>query len=466
MRSRGGGVAGNPVLIGAATTLVVVVAMFLSYNANNGLPFVPTYSLKAEMPSAANLVVGNEVRIGGARVGAIDEITAERLRDGTSIAVVGLRLEKAAEPLPKDSTVIIRPKSVLGLKYVELTRGESDEGYEDGDRIPLSAATPDPVEFDEVANMFDEETREGIRGNLAGFGDAFAGRGSSINLAIGSLRPLLQDVVPVLRNLSDPDTGLGRFFAELGDAAAEVAPVAEEQAELFRNLDTTFGALREVARPYIQETIEEGPPTLDVAIRELPRQRAFLANTEGLFNELRPGVRALRSAAPDLSGALRVGTPTLRRSVAMNRRLAGVFEALRRFARDPLVPLGVRRLQTALEDLAPSLKFLAPTQLQCNYVYLWFRNVSSLLSEGDANGTWQRFNIVALPTGPNAEGGPSSAPANGPTEENHLHTNYYPNTAAPGQPDECEAGNERYIPGETVVGNVPGTQQGFTEGKP
>ena len=465
MRSRTGGIAGSPVLIGAATTLVIVVAMFLSYNANNGLPFVPTYSLKAEMPSAANLVVGNEVRIGGARVGAVDSITAERRDDGTSVAVVGLRLEKSADPLPKDSTLLIRPKSVLGLKFVEVTRGESEEGFDDGDRIPVSQATPAPVEFDEVANMFDQSTRDAIKTNLEEFGDAFAGRGSSINLAIGSLRPLLRDVLPVLRNLSDPQTGLERFFAELADAAAEVAPVAEEQAELFVNLDITFGALAEV-RDAIQESIEEGPATLDVAIDQLPGQRAFLANSEGLFRDLRPGVRALRTAAPDLSAALRVGTPTLRRSVAMNRRLVPVFEALEEFATDTLVPRGVRRLRDGLASLRPTLEFLAPTQLRCNYVYLWFRNVSSLLSEGDQNGTWQRFNIVALPQGPNSEGGPSSAPADGPTEDNHLHTNYYPNTGAPGQPVECEAGNEPYISGETVIGNVPGTQKASTEGTP
>ena len=72
MRGSGQSVASNPVLIGAATILVVLVAVFLSYNANQGLPFVPTYELKAEIPSGANLVRGNEVRIGGARVGAID----------------------------------------------------------------------------------------------------------------------------------------------------------------------------------------------------------------------------------------------------------------------------------------------------------------------------------------------------------------------------------------------------------
>ena len=43
MRRGSQSIAANPVLIGAATTLVVLVAVFLSYNANKGLPFVPTY---------------------------------------------------------------------------------------------------------------------------------------------------------------------------------------------------------------------------------------------------------------------------------------------------------------------------------------------------------------------------------------------------------------------------------------
>ena len=66
---------GSPVLVGAITLLVAIVAVFLSYNANSGLPFVPTYDLKAEFSNAANLVVGNDVRIGGQRVGAVSEIT-------------------------------------------------------------------------------------------------------------------------------------------------------------------------------------------------------------------------------------------------------------------------------------------------------------------------------------------------------------------------------------------------------
>jgi virulence factor Mce-like protein len=466
MTSRGSGIAGNPVLIGAATILVVLVAVFLAYNANQGLPFVPTYELKAEVPSAANLVVGNDVRIGGSRVGFVGGIDARRRDDGTTIALLTLTLEKSVSPLPRDSTLIIRPRSALGLKYVEITRGSDEGGFADGGTIPLTAATPAPVEFDEVLSMFDDDTRDAAAVNTIGFGDALAGRGESLNTAIGAFRPLLRDIIPVAQNLSSQDTNLRRFFGELGDAAEIVAPAAEAQAELFVNLDTTFGALREVARPYIQDSITGAVPALDSAIRSFPIQRPFLRNTELLFSELQPGARALRTYAPTIADALEAGTRVFPRTPPFNRRLASVLDELQTFAEDPMVPRGLRSTTSALRTLKPTLTFLEPTQTVCNYVSLWFRNVSSLLSEGDAQGTWQRFIIVATPQGPNNEGGPSSAPANGPTRDNHLHTNPYPNTAAPGQPKECEAGNEPFVAGRTIIGNSAGTQQARTEGSP
>src|SRR3954469_25640334 len=130
MRRGSQSIAANPVLIGAATTLVVLVAVFLSYNANNGLPFVPTYSLNVEVPSAANLVRGNEVRIGGTRVGVVDKITPKRLDGGKVIAQLHMKLETTVKPLPKDSTILIRPRSALGLKYVEITKGHATQGFE------------------------------------------------------------------------------------------------------------------------------------------------------------------------------------------------------------------------------------------------------------------------------------------------------------------------------------------------
>lgn len=455
--------AANPVLIGAATTLIVVVAVFLAYNANSGLPFVPTYSLKTQVPSAANLVVGNEVRLGGARVGVVEQIDPVRRADGSVIAELRMKLETTIKPLPVDSTVIVRPRSALGLKYVEITRGESTRGFEDGATVPLGQATPTPVEFDDVINTFDDRTRIASRRNLTEFGNALAGRGQDLNVALQELQPLLRNLVPVMNNLADRRTRLGRLVQALGRTSAEVAPVAETQAALFGNLDTTFTALASVARPFIQETISAGPKALDTAIENLPAQRPFLANSEGLARELRPGVRALRGAAPDLAEALEVGTPVLRRSLDLNERLKPTFTALEEFAVDPSVKLGVANLTNLARIANPTVAHLTPVQTVCNYVTLWFRNIASLLSVGDANGTGQRFIIIATPQGPNSEGAPSSAPANGPLRDNYLHTNPYPNTASPGQTQECEAGNEPFAVGRQVIGNVPGNQGTSTE---
>jgi virulence factor Mce-like protein len=456
-------IAANPVLIGAATTLVVLVAVFLAYNANNGLPFVPTYKLKVDVPSAANLVKGNEVRIGGTRVGVVNGITPKRLANGQVIAQLDMSLETTVKPLPRDSTILVRPRSALGLKYVEITKGKSTQGFADGATVPMSQATPAPVEFDDFLNTFNDPTRAAAQKQLLGFGDAFAGRGQDLHAAIQALNPLLQRLGPVMANLSNDNTKLARLFQSLGRTSAIVAPVAETQAALFRNLDTTFNAFAQVARPYLQDTISGGPAALDTATRELPKQRPFLANSEGFFHDLRPGVKALSGAAADLADAFSVGTPALKRSVQLNKDLKPTFQALQRFAEDPLVSLGVRDLEATARVANPLFDAITPTQTVCNYWTLLFRNAASLLSQGDNNGTGQRFTIVATPQGPNNEGGPSSAPAAGPNTDNFLHSNPYPNSAAPGQPKECEAGNEPYIEGKQVLGNVPGTQSLTTQ---
>src|SRR5688572_14258263 len=115
----------NPILVGAVTVLVAVVAVFLAYNANAGLPFVPTTSVKFQISNGANLLPGNEVKEGGARIGIVDSMKPLRLPDGTVGAEAVMKLDKNAGEIPADSQLDLRPRSVLGLKYVELKRGES-----------------------------------------------------------------------------------------------------------------------------------------------------------------------------------------------------------------------------------------------------------------------------------------------------------------------------------------------------
>ncbi len=400
--------AASPVLVGAVTLLVAIVAVFLSYNANSGLPFVPTYDLKANVPNAAQLVKGFEVRIGGTRVGIVSKITPKRRADGSAYAQLTLQLDKDVEPLPEDTTMLVRPRSTLGLKYLQLTPGRANEGLQAGATIGVRQARPGNVELDEFLNMFDAKARRGSQRTLQGFGDGLAGRGRDVNSAIPAFVALLRDLEPVARNLGSPRTRLGRFFGSLARATGEVAPIAETQASLFVNLDVTFSALAGIARPYLQETISESPPSEEVAIREFPRQRPFLRNSAAFFRELAPGVATLPSAAPLLADAFGAGARVLPRTERLNADTADVFESLRAFSDDPLAEQGIRQLTRLSSSLKPTLRFLTPTQTVCNYATLWFRNVSSLLSEGDANGTFQRFIIIGIPEGPNGEGGPSS----------------------------------------------------------
>jgi len=456
-------VAANPVLIGAATVLVVIVAVFLAYNANNGLPFVPTYNVWVELPNSSNLVTGNEVRIGGDRVGIIDKIEPHTHRDGNVTARMHVKLETTVKPLPVDSTIIVRPRSPLGLKYIEVTRGSSSRGIPEDGTLALRNATPRPVEFDDFFSMFDEPTREANQVNLREFGDALAGRGTSINEAIIALDPLTKNAIPVLKNLADPQTRLGELFRALEQTAAAVAPVGEQQGQLFRNLAATFDAFDAIAIPYLQDTISGGPPALDTAIRSFPIERPLLANSAGLFRDLRPGVAALRTSAPALAQAFDVGTTQVRRAALLNNELALTLRSLQDFAQDPQVPLGIHGLRRTVEKLTPTVNHLAFAQLNCNYIALLFNNAASIESQAASDGTSVRVGPVAPPDGVNSEVGPASAPADGPAgsaavtrDANHLHTNPYPLVGAKGQNGICMAGNETYLRGQSVIGNPPG----------
>ncbi|HEX5852102.1 MAG TPA: MlaD family protein [Solirubrobacteraceae bacterium] len=470
-RRRNNSLAGNPLLIGAITTLIVVVAVFLSYNANNGLPFVPTYDINVELPQGAGLQRSNQVRIAGTRVGIVTALSIRQdKRTGRVSAIAHLKLEKSVEPLPADTKAIVQSVSAVGLKYLELEKGGSSRTIKAGQTIPVSQTT-EPVNIDELFNMFDRKTRTAIKVDTNNFGDGLAGRGLGLNNTIAELRPLLRNAVPVLHNLVLPRTALDKLFVALDRAASQTAAVADTNAQGFSDLDTFFTAWAGVTKS-LEEATEGGPAALEQATYSLPHEAPFLEKATTFMHLLRPGASALRTVAPHLGHAVAAGAVNLKAATALNARLAESAEALAAFARNPIVTLGLEDFTQTLQLGNPLLAGLAPTQTACNYVTLAFRNVASLLTESIGVGTLGRAGIVLAPTGPNNEGLPSSAPATGGSTErekaatpggppgpivdnNFTHANPYPNVAAPGQPQVCEAGNENFAPRQTVIGSTP-----------
>jgi ABC-type transporter Mla subunit MlaD len=461
------GVLGSPILVGAVTVLAVIVAVFLAYNANSGLPFVPSYTLHVQVSDASELTHGAEVHMGGALVGFVDSVQPARGPNGEPIAVLGLKLNRSIGKLPVDSTFTIRLKGSIGQKYLALTLGNSQRTYADGATVPVRN-TGATVDLDQVLSMFDPPTRAGVTASTIGFSDGLSGRGVSLNDAIGAFVPLLTHLGPVARNLASPKTDLGGFFRGLEAFAGALAPVAGTNAALFANLDGTFRALAHVSFPYLQQTISDTPPAFESVIAGAPVTRPFLTDSAALFSELRPGFATLPETAPVLADAFAAGVRTLPGTTALNQRLVSLSQHLESYGQTPAVQQGLDRLTQTASSLRQPLTFLTPAQSSCNYVTLFLRNVASLLSESTSSGTSLRFSLVAIDDVLGGEAVPSSRPYTTPVtnslaEHGPLHVNPYPNTDAPGQTAECEAGNEPYSGAAPVIGNVPGNQGLKTE---
>ncbi|HUE27870.1 MAG TPA: MlaD family protein [Solirubrobacteraceae bacterium] len=471
-RRREGGIVTSPVLIGAVTVLVAIVAVFLAYNANNGLPFVPRYSLHVRVADAEELTQNAEVHMaGGSLVGHVTSITPVRTASGQPIAVLNLALDKSIEPLPANSTWDIRLKGTIGLKYLEVTPGTSSQTLADGATVPVSLTRAE-VDLDQVLSIYNAPTRAGVVASTAGYGEGFASRGADLNDAIHAFLPLVNDLGPVARNLASPKTDFGGFFRGLERFSAAVAPVAQQQADLYVNLATTFRALAGVAYPFLQNWISQTPPTFQTVIDQAPTIGPFVNDTAALFKELAPGFETLPQSAPVLAQTFEIGLrtlpPTYTGPNSLNAELTSLAEHLASYSENPTVQAGLDRLTLTASSLRSPLQFLAPVQSTCNYVTLFLRNTSSLLSDPVATGTRLRFNVVAIDDLPGVESVPSQkvfttpdpnqADSHGP-----LHVDPYPNTASPGETLECSAGNEPYSDLTPSIGNPPGNVGTKTE---
>jgi ABC-type transporter Mla subunit MlaD len=453
-------IAANPVLVGSVTVLVVVVAVFLAYNANAGLPFVPTRALNFQVSNGSNLLPGNDVREGGYRIGIVEDMVPVRLPDGTAGAEVKLKLDKASGEIPVDSTVNLRPRSVLGLKYVELTRGRAREVFPNGATMPASQARF-PVDLEDFYRTYDEPTRDAMQENLRGGGNALTGRGLSLNETIAGLPRLLEHLEPVARTLAAPDTQLRRLFREVGDVARVVAPVAGRYAHQFSAGADVFEAWSRHEEG-VSETVRRSPRTLDVGIRSFRVQRPFLADYARLSGALERAAATLPRTLPRITPALQEGIPVLRRTPEVNTRLRDVLRALDRLMSDPATGIALRGLTDTGAILNPLLRFVGPYITVCNYFNYAWTHAGEHLTEPDPTGTAQRtlLNQASRPRSPTDSSLGSigaRTPGNGePTASGapfNLHVNSYSAAIDRQGNADCESGQRGYVQRANAFGD-------------
>jgi ABC-type transporter Mla subunit MlaD len=446
----------NPILLGTMTILVVLVAVYLSYVAENGLPFVATYSVNVDVESAGQLIKNADVRVGGDRVGQVLTITPEpRTRAWPHpFARLGLSLEAGLQPLAADTHYRVRLASVLGGNYLEILPGRSRRGgLADGGTFTLSATARlnhdlGFVDLDQALATFGPRTRSGLRGALASLGNAVAGRGSQVNDSLVGLRELMGPLQSLLGALADPSTRLPEFVSGLAATTGALAPVAPTLDSLLRGGATTLQALD---RGSSGQSIDQLPPTESLATSVLTRSEPVLSEVARIAQELKPAGALLPLAGRRLDRIVTAATPVFRSVPTLASTLRGAVGAVDALARDPASSqefrvLGSSDLGTlgasAFLGLGAILRTVATAQFSCNVTGLWVHNFASSLSEGDRTGGWLRFSPMLDV--------PQTFQASSPSAD--LHLNYYPIE----NPSQCQAGNEGYAPGR-LIGNPPRT---------
>jgi phospholipid/cholesterol/gamma-HCH transport system substrate-binding protein len=444
----------NPVLIGAVTVLVVLLAVLLAYNANNGLPFVPTRELKVNIANGSNLVPGNDVLEGGHRVGFVSDMKPVRFQNGTTGAQLTLKLSQNQGKVPVNSTVSVRLRSVLGQKYVDLIKGNSNQVFKDGATLP-SSQTNVPVQLDQVFNMFNPPTRRAVQQNLQGFGDTFTARGGDINRTIQALPSLLGHLRPVAAYLSAPSAGLVRFFNSLDAFTGALAPVSTQTADLFRDAATTFQAITSDPKSY-EQTIAQSPQTLAVSTDSLKVQQPLYADFATFGRYFSPGTASLKAALPSLNPAIEAGAITLRKTPTLNAGLQKVMSSLKSLAQDPMTNVALNGLQSTVGTLNPMIRYLGPYQTVCDYwTYFWSYVADAVSTNQSSFGTALR--VLVKTSNPLQPNGPSSAgaavPANGGSPGGNnpltggdpfLHVQTYGAAIDNSGNADCEAGQRGY----------------------
>jgi virulence factor Mce-like protein len=448
-----GRVIDSPFWNGLITILLIMFAVYVSYTANNGVPFVPRYKLEVDVPNASQLVRHAEVRIGGARVGQVLELKAvSRTDSAPAHARLKLAINKDLDPLPLDTTSELRVASPLGGKYLSLVPGRSTRTLPEGTVLPLKQAKT-AVDIDEAFRVFSPRVQKELQKTIFELGDGVAGRGIQFNNAIRNLADSAPKLERFLGLLASPQTNLGGFISATAATVTTLAPLTDGFVQLMRNSATTFAAIN-AADPALGQTLDALPSAVAQTTTTLNHLRPALRSAAHIAHDLRPAARILPEATRRLDATLRTALPVARNARDLAPALKSTFGAVNRFAasRDAInaiKALGAEDLPTTgaslLVGLGALFKTVSASQFSCNSFGIYLRNLSSALSEGDAAGAWARVTPILDLT--------SGLSRHDATPDRNLHYNPYPNANT----DECEGGNEPYAPGQ-MIGNVPGNQ--------
>jgi len=228
----------NLAIVAVFAVLSIAGLLFMAVNTGQRLgPLPAQYQLAFTVADADGLPEGGDVRIAGIQVGKVTSVTP--IATGSRV-VIGI--DPQYNPVYTDATVLIRPKSLLGEKYVDMVRGTSNVAIPDGGTIPTSQAFTQ-VELDQVLESSDAETRKAVSIDFQGLGQAVAGRGQDLNATIPELRNIAEHLTPVSARFADRTAQIDHILVDTDTILSTLADEHAQVALLLQAGDNVTGTI-------------------------------------------------------------------------------------------------------------------------------------------------------------------------------------------------------------------------------
>jgi phospholipid/cholesterol/gamma-HCH transport system substrate-binding protein len=331
---------------GALTAAVAIVLVLLLAGAEGA-----TYHLT--LASASGLVRGDQVQVGGAPVGSVDDIALlpdYRVR-------LTIHVDSSLAPLHEGTTAEIRVPSLSSVanRYVALSPGPNNRpAIPSGSTLP-NAITHEVVDLDQLFNTLDPKTRKGLQQFFQGSAEQYSGVARQLQFDVNYFPPFLAATDHVFAELAREQPTFTNFLVETARTVTTLAARRQQLTELVSNADTTFAALGS-QRSSLAEGLKALPVTFREGNRTFEELPSTLADLRKLVDVSKRDTKTLAPFFEKLRPLVGAATPVLGQfSEAISRPgpnndLTEVALALPAVARalSTASPNGVRAAQESL----------------------------------------------------------------------------------------------------------------------
>jgi phospholipid/cholesterol/gamma-HCH transport system substrate-binding protein len=297
------------VAVGALAVVVAAVA-YIVFAGGGGA------SYKFELENDSQLVLGDQVQVGGVPVGSVTGIA---LTHGYHSALITIHIEGSLVPLHRGTTAQVRVPSLTTVagRYVSLSPGPNNApALPAGSTLPPGSAQG-TTDLDQLFDTLNPRTRKGLQEYFVGESEAYAGASQELGTDVEYFGPFLAASNHIFAELSKDQRTFTNFLVYSAKALTTLTLHREELTNLVSNGDHGLEALG-AEQASLQQGVAQLPGALaqgNRAFAQLPstfaalRKLATVAGPDTktlapLFAKLTPLVQEAGPVLHDLSLAL------------------------------------------------------------------------------------------------------------------------------------------------------------------